>query len=395
MKSKIAGLLFLLGICLFHPCSASSKEKNRKLIVGSGDASCPGATFSHIQDAIAQAADGAEIRVCAGIYDEAISIRTSIHLMGDTGATIMPSHLLPNATSLTSGSQFSAILQVMDADEVTIEGVVFDAGAASITQCSPDLIGILFQNSSGTIKQNTVRNTKLGASLNGCQSGLGIFVQSGNGGTSEVVIAENHVTDYQKNGITADELGTIVTIRDNDVIGQGATTGAAQNGIQIGYGATGEISHNFVTGHIWSPCTSAGQCLYFATGILVEQSDHVSVEGNSVGNNQVNILINGRDAHVARNRVYGAVVLDGIQILGDDSSAEDNRIVNSTEAAISVYANNITVRDNIIINAPIGILQASSAIGLRRSNNRFVDVAKTFVDPEISELVAGRHDPVR
>lgn len=395
MRKTHVSALVLFVVCLICPYKGNAGEKRQRIIVGNGDANCPGATFSRIQDAISQAAPGAEIQVCAGLYDETITISTSVHLRGEAGATIMPSHLLPNATSLTSGLQFSAILQGTNADDVTIEGLAFDGGAASITQCSPDLIGILFQNASGSIKQNTIRNTKLGASLNGCQSGLGIFIQSGNGGTSDVLVAENQVSGYQKNGITADELGTNVTIRDNNVIGLGATNGAAQNGIQVGYGAAGEISHNFVTGHIWAPCISPAQCLYFATGILVEHSDYVEIEGNCVGDNQVNIVINGDHASVSRNKVYGSQVLDGIQLLGDDSRVEDNRIVNSSEAAISVVGNNATVRDNFMLNAPIGILQATSAIGLRRWNSRFVDVARPFVDPDISELAAGRHIPVR
>jgi hypothetical protein len=392
MKSVLAILvLLLLG---FSPNQATAHEGKEGLVVGTGP-SCPGADYSHVQDAINAAPYAAHIRVCPGLYDETISIVTSVHLTGDPGAIIMPSHLLPNATSLATGASLSAILRANNADEVTVAGITFDAGAASITQCSPDLIGILFQNSSGEIKQNIVRDTKLGANIDGCQSGLGIFVQSGNGGTSEVSIAENVVTDYQKNGITANELGTTTTIRDNTLIGLGSTTGAAQNGIQVGYGAAGEVVHNFVGSHIWAPCVSPTQCQFFSTGILIEQSDHIEIDGNEVGNNQINIFVNGRDAHLTGNKLYGSVVLDSIQILGDDSRVEWNRIVSSARAGVAVLANNVTVRENKFINAPVGIFKTSTAFGLKRDGNVFIDVAEIYADPAPSAVISGTHKPVR
>ena len=96
-------------------------------------------------------------------------------------------------------------------------------------------------------------NEVLGAGLTGCQAGLGIFVQSGGGGTSTVSITSNNVENYQKNGITGNEVGTTVTITGNTVIGQGPTSGAAENSIQIGFGATGTITGNTVGSDVWAP----------------------------------------------------------------------------------------------------------------------------------------------
>src|SRR5208283_577626 len=179
----------------------------------------------------------------------------------------------------------AGIVTVMNADGVDIEGLVADAGASGITQCAPDLMGVIYQNSSGSIKRSWVRNTLLSTRLNGCQSGNGIFVQSGNGGGSHVIISENRVAGYQKNGITANEVGTVVEILKSVVVGIGPTTGAAQNGIQVGYGAQGEIEENMITSHIWSPCVSPDECVYFSTGILVEQSDKIKILCNTLANN--------------------------------------------------------------------------------------------------------------
>ena len=46
----------------------------------------------------------------------------------------------------------------------------------------------LHQTPSGTVGHNTVRNLQLGSGLGGCQSGKGIFVQTGAGKSSTVEI---------------------------------------------------------------------------------------------------------------------------------------------------------------------------------------------------------------
>jgi hypothetical protein len=85
------------------------------------------------------------------------------------------------------------------------------APTTASTGCGLDPIGIYYQNSSGTISHDSILNEVLGAGLTGCQAGLGIFA------------------NFQKNGITGNEVGTSVTITANDVIGQGPTNGAAEN----------------------------------------------------------------------------------------------------------------------------------------------------------------------
>jgi hypothetical protein len=311
------------------------------------------------------------------------------------GALVMPSSVTQSTLSLVSGSPLAGIVTVMNTDGVDIEGLVADAGAAGITQCAPDLMGVIYQNSSGSIKRSWIRNTLLSTRLNGCQSGNGIFVQSGSGGGSRVTIAENRVDGYQKNGITANELGTVVEIARNVVVGVGPTTGAAQNGIQIGYGAQGEIEENLVTGNIWSPCVSPDQCLYFSTGILVEQSDKITVLRNTVANNLVNIFLSGDHIKVKGNHLFGSLVLDSIQIAGDYAEVEDNHIYDSARAAIAVSGNSAKILKNFFVNAPIGILKSASVSSIDVLNNDYIDVDKRLADPAPSMTVPGSSDPLR
>ena len=136
--------------------------------------------------------------------------------------------------------------------------------------------------------------------LNGCQWGLGIFVQSGvstftgKAGTSTVTVRDSSVHDFQKNGITGNEVGTTMNAVRNQVRGQGPTTGAAENGIQIADGADGEAVNNTVIDMIYSPCVSLSNCAAIGNGILVFDSQGITVSANHVGNTQGGIAITWR-----------------------------------------------------------------------------------------------------
>jgi hypothetical protein len=379
---KFRDLLCLLSlICtLAIANSAHASDDSQRLVVNGGNTTCPGAQFSRIQDAINAASSGQTIEVCAGLYNETPQIANSLSLKLDSGALLMPTSISQSTVSLASGNPIAAIITVRNAAKVNIEGGVIDAGASGISQCAPNLMGIIYQNSSGTVKRTWVRNTQLVSRLSGCQSGDGIFIQSGNGGTSHVTVTENRVDGYQKNGITANEVGT---------------QGAAQNGIQLGFGAQGSIEQNFVTGNIWSPCSSPDQCVFLATGILIEQSDNITIEDNSVGNNQVNVFLRGDGIKVRRNRLFGSVVLDNIQVLGEHAEIESNQIYNSARAAVAVSSNEAEIRKNIITNAQIGILKSTNVSSIDVDRNVYDDVDILFVDPSPVLTTPGTTHPER
>jgi hypothetical protein len=118
------------------------------------------------------------------------------------------------------------------------------------------------------------------------KSGDALLVQSGNGGTSRVVVSRSVAHDYQKNGFTGNDEGTTFMVEESSARGSGPTTGAAQNGIQIGFGATGRIERNRVIDHIWALCTSISSCMAVATGILVVNAPSVVTRDNVEGNSQ-------------------------------------------------------------------------------------------------------------
>jgi nitrous oxidase accessory protein NosD len=341
---------------------------------------CSSAAYTRIQDAINAAAPGDEIRVCPGTYVEQLKITQWLQIVGDNGAVLMPSTMLANAAGVFA-EPIAAAIFVSSAQDVEISCLLIDTANNNIAECSPVLIGILYQNATGRIAHNAIRNTQLAPSLQGCQSGDGIVVESLNGGTANVSIESNSVHAYQKNGITTDEVGTQAQITGNVVSGIGPTANIAQNGIQVGFGAQGSVLGNTVTDNFYSPCTSLTNCSANATGILLFASDHVQVEGNTVSTNQLGIYAGGAHEHLAWNRVANSQIFSGIDLAGDNAEVSDNEIVNSAQSAVLVEANHATILRNELLDAPLGILQLSGTTGLVHYDNRFFADLVKVQDP--------------
>jgi nitrous oxidase accessory protein NosD len=388
MKCKLVSpfsLLLIFLLTFVWPATASAVHRAR-LVVDDDKVECPNAEFTHIQDAIEAASPGDEIHICKGIYIEQITIRKPLDIDADNGAILMPSAMQANTTSLFDAAPIATALLVTDTSGVSISGLTVDGANNGISQCAPDLIGISFQNASGELDRIAVRNFKLAASLNACQSGTGIFVQSGNGGVSKVEIDHCTVHDFQKNGITADEKGTVTIIRRNVVTGIGPTTGAAQNGVQIGFGAAGSILDNVVTNNVWAPCTAIATCTVVATNILVTQSDGVEVSGNTAGISQVNIFVHGDDAAIDRNEAFATAVFDGIRVQGDQSRVRHNHVLNGAESGVFLSGNNNVVTENTITEAAIGILKDTGSSGNIIAGNRFFNTPVPVMDPQLIDV---------
>jgi len=198
-----------------------------------------------IQDAVDHAEGGETVLVAAGTYPEQVHVIRPLTLEGAGstvgGTTIRPVLVTPNTTSLFSGAPIDAILLVDGTTGVAVSDLTVDGMLAAFPSCSPGYVGIFYRASSGAIQSTHVTNIHEPATA-GCQARLAIFVQSANGGpglNSSVSITNNKVDVYGKNGITANEPGTFVTVTGNTVMGRGPTTtgDAAQNGVQIGFGA--------------------------------------------------------------------------------------------------------------------------------------------------------------
>ena len=372
--SSVAALVLVLGPITVAPPVAHAQTPVS--VVGTKSAACPDAQFSTIQEAVDHASPGTVIRICPGTYPEQVSITKALSLQGESGVVIEPSSVEDNAMD-----GLAPIIRVAGATDVHISDVIVDGTNSGPTACGPTFIGILYKNASGDVKSVAVRNVKLSTSLNGCQSGLAILIQSASGGMSVVDVADSSIHDYQKNGITADGSGTEVQIENNVVTGVGATTGAAQNGIQISSGAGGSISKNTVANHIWSPCVSVTSCEAIGIDILVFQSDSVSVEQNVAGISQTGIAIVANHATVIQNQVFNTLIFDGAALTGNDNNASYNSITHSAEAGVSIEGNNNLVRVNRINEAAFGVLKAAGSTGNVINRNVISNALVSVQDP--------------
>lgn len=276
-------------------------DDDGKAVVGDCDALT--SAYNSIQAAIGDASPGDTILVCPGTYGEALTIaKGGLTIEGvDGGPTIRPTSGVVT-TSLFSGAQHEAVVLVNKAKNVTLRNLTVDGAdaAAKLGVCpTKGLFGIFYRGASGTIDSVHVTNimfddpdTEAGI---GCQQAhLAIFVQSGKeGGLSapgprlkaSAVIRDSTVDDYAKNGITCNEAGTFCRIEGNTATGLGLRDDIGQNGIQLGFGATGAVLNNHVTDHNYTgPDIACGIIVFWAGGV---------VTGNTFAGNEVDVCNSG------------------------------------------------------------------------------------------------------
>jgi hypothetical protein len=212
-------------------------------------------------------------------------------------------------------------------------------------------------------------------------------------GAPTVSVSNNSVHNYQKNGITAGGPGTgggpAMAITSNTVIGIGATPVIAQNGIQIGLGATGKITSNTVADDIYTGGNSAG------AGILIYASTSITVSGNSVESTQFGIATitdptygPADNASVTTNHIGGTMNFDAIDLCSNGNRTEQN-IIYGSQAQSGIHiddecpgpgstpsgTNNI-VKNNTI-NEPCAGLLLGSGTPNTTSPNTFFNVTYT------------------
>lgn len=261
-------------------------------VTGHANTDCATAGYSTVQSAVT-AAEAAEtgshpvppfIEMCPGTYQEQVTITKSlsiVHAPRSGRVTIeglaSPVGSTTNCQATDTSSQVpQSVIEVCGAktgganstsvhvfiSRVTVEG----DWPANV--CNDNLYGVLVEGGASLeLAASVVEN--IGAdpltSAGGCQGGVGI--EAGNSYTSQighVVLDDDTVRGYQKNGITADGAGSTAFVVNSTVTGAGATPYIAQNGIQISTGATGLITRNTISGNNYTGTGDAS-----STGVLV------------------------------------------------------------------------------------------------------------------------------
>jgi hypothetical protein len=382
-----------LAALLLAACFLAQAAHAAPFVVGT---CMSGTHFTTISAAVAAAPSGSTIQVCPGTYPEQVTITTSnLALVGvesgtsDAAVLVAPSSgVVANATDIF-GNSVAAQIFVQNATGVTIARLTVDGSANGLSGCATNLEGIYFQNSSGSVTNTAVRNQMLAPADLGCQVGLAINVEN-NTRTPAVTVSNNSVHNYQKNGITADGLGSgngpSVTVTGNTVIGIGPNPSIAQNGIQIGFGATGNVQNNRVADDIYTGANAQG------SGILIYASENVTASNNTVETTQVGVATatdpvygpaNG--ATVTSNHIGGTQNFDAIDLCSNNNTAESNVIDGSAQSGIHAddacpsSGTGNTIEHNTINEACAGILEGPSATGNTVAPNTFFNVTTTIL----------------
>jgi hypothetical protein len=409
---------FLFAALVLAVCFAGSVAQAATVIVGTCQT---GVQFATIQAAVNASPAGTKIDICPGSYPEQVTITKKLSLLGiasgtsDAAVVVAPANgVVVNATDIF-GNAVAAQIFVENASSVSISHLTVDGIANGLSGCQTQFEGVYFQNSSGTITDNVVRNQILDPADEGCQDGLAINVESATG-TPAVTVSYNSVRNYDKNGITADGLGSgapgpNVTVKDNTVIGVGATPAIAQNGIQIGLGATASVTDNYVVDDIYTGP------YYGSSGILIYASTGVTVSGNTIESTQLAVATANDptygvadDASVTNNHIGGTQNFDAIDLCSSHNVASSNTIYGSAQSGVhaddeclgpgsSPSGNDNTIQTNTINEACAGILEGSGT-GNNFGTNTFLNVITTLVSgdtctPPGAQTRAGKHASLR
>ena len=125
------------------------------------------------------------------------------------------------------------------------------------------------------------------------------------------------------------------------MIGSGPPTGAAENSIQIGFGAIGTVTGNSVGDDIWAPgvVTDPGDA---AAGILVFGSSGITIASNTVNSTQFGISVgadsadhlSGDNNTIKTNKISTSEIFAGIDLCSSGNSVTGNFVTGSDESAI-------------------------------------------------------------
>jgi len=263
-----------------------------------GGKSCVQPTYNKVQQAITAAAPGATIQICSGTYTEQLTIEKGIKLNAINGAgtatVAMPATGAANATDSCNtaiGPKQKDEISICTSETVKIVGVTVQA-LTETEDCGGQLYGI-FVAGGATLKSTNM--TINGASttvtgLLGCQ--YGVAVEVGNktpAAVGHAILNKDTITGYQKNGPTVKSPGSTLLVTASTVTGAGPSPYIAQNGIQISYGAKGNIKATTVSGN---------ECNVGSCGPTGEQASGVLFFQAAEGSNLVSSKVHENDLGV-------------------------------------------------------------------------------------------------
>lgn len=306
--------------------------------------------FNKIQDGINVVEEKGIVKVSRGTYHENLIIEKSLSLIGEGLAT-------------TTGASY---------DAPSIDGGTSTNPAVITVQGISDLITVNISN----------------LNINHANNGINVLQNA------SMVIENNTVSDYYKNGITFGPVrfpgygGVHGIISNNIVIGNGPTNAVAQNGIQISESNTASINDNIVSNNFYMVPNS-----WWGVGILTSQSNGVSIYNNTLNNNQAGINIKkGSHNLISNNNLIGTTTTevgillsesDDVLYPVDDNTINSNAIFGGNNSILAynninknIFTNNTF--NNKYIEMTINEIPSQSLIE-KQNNQGMVLGASSFI----------------
>lgn len=333
----------------------------------------PAAPYTTIQSALDAATSGDTVLVYPGTYAEKLLVGVDtngwpLRLYGRSVDNVAIRAETPLAATISlpaSAPDFSALITVGYAQGVTLDGFTISGPGAY----SGQLFDGVEVNQHASVNIINNQFTDIGdPGESGEQTGFGVYVSYDGGGSA--VVAGNTFQRYQKGGVLVDGPYSSAIVVGNDFIGRGPTSVIAQNAVQYSNNATGQVSGNIITGHIFTGDPGPDpENPVTATGVVVYQAGQVTVTNNILSANQTGIYVwdQSNTTLVMQNDIGGST-LDGIilDLARGSTTVLMNRVADSGRDGIHIQSashNNTISRNTVTDSGRHGIASVPTKFG--------------------------------
>lgn len=288
-----------------------------------------------IQSCIDQAGSTDIVRIKSGTYIEQVYInKNDINIFGsgkDNTFIKCPATL----ALATPGGKKPVVY--FDACTGTTLGLVTVDGDGK-GNANNSFVGVGFWNSGGGLSSVDVIGVR-DTPFSGAQHGVGVYAYNNTGGPYSMYLENVSVSDFQKNAFALSGNGLSVTLNGITVTGAGSTSVTAQNGIQIGYGATGSVTNSSVTGIHY--IDNIPPVDWTATAILLYDAGNIDISSTTVSNSQTNIyFIDGSGSlnNCTVNNPVADIWANGVDIYASSAKGRsDTGLRNAIQPFIEDY----------------------------------------------------------
>ena len=242
------------------------------------------------------------------------------------------------------------VVDVCAAAVVMIRGVTISGNFTNpntVGGCNHGVFGVAVMGGAAlTLRDSVVTGAQPGATLFGCQTGIGVV--AGNATTNQkgiVTLKDDTVNDYAKGGVYALNVGSKANVIRTTVTGAGPTALVAQNGVEIGRGASGKVLWSTISGNECDHATCGPDYVTqdASFGVLVfDPGDRVGIRYNTITDNDGGVfscgasclgytsltpasVVSVKHNTISNNRYYGVAFDQGPSIAAANTISGGNQ----------------------------------------------------------------------